>query len=379
MPGPSSTQVSFALGVLKKGLPGGFMAGVLFQGPGFLILSILGWVASKVLESPPDWLSGVVAGLAAAGIALVASAAKGLVKNICKGRMLEIICVASAVVAFYWPEPWTFPALIIIGGGVTLILKRKDVIKVADMAVGVDRLGFNKLGGALLIAVWIGVLITTIILTANTEYVSHKELHWFSAFYRIGSVIFGGGQVVLPMLFNVVVEEDCTFVANANSSASSEYCTEAPGSWMTADQFYAGLALAQAMPGPLFNFAAYLGAVIALNADTNALIGIILCWIGLFAPGIILIFAILPFWGSFRKWQVYRRALPGLNAAAVGLIVTSVFQLTLKAYVQSPFPQTSICIGILAYGATEIIKVPAPIVVLGGGVLGVLGWGADMK
>ena len=132
------------------------------------------------------------------------------------------------------------------------------------------------------------------------------------------------------------------------------------------------------MPGPLFNFAAYLGAVIALNAGVFAVAGIALCWIALFAPGILLIFAILPFWGSFRKWQIYRRALPGLNSAAVGLIIASVFQLTLNAYVSSPFPKTSICIGILAFAATDVLKVPAPLVVIVGGALGVMGWGANM-
>ena len=79
-----------------------------------------------------------------------------------------------------------------------------------------------------------------------------------------------------------------------------------------------------------------------------------------------------PYWGSFRTFQVYRRALPGLNSSAVGLIVSSVFQLTLTAYGDSPFPTASICIGILAFGATDILAVPAPAVVVGGGTLGVI-------
>ena len=151
-PHAHAPQMGFAIGVLKKGLSGGLVSGVLFQGPGFLILSILGWVAAKVLNNPPGWLSGLVAGggcplaaqaqsvdpcserrarrgcpaaplalpvpplrappalphagLAAAGIALVAGAAKGLVRNICKGRLLEVLCTLAAVVAYYWPEPW---------------------------------------------------------------------------------------------------------------------------------------------------------------------------------------------------------------------------------------------------------------------------------
>lgn len=201
-------------------------------------------------------------------------------------------------------------------------------------------------------------------------------------------------QVVLPMLYNDVVAADCvdqsarccprntsttdTQLIQICASADVSDNPDCKCSWMSGNEFYAGLALAQAMPGPLFNFAAYLGAVIALNAGVFAIAGIALCWIGLFAPGILLIFAILPYWGTFRKWKLYRHALPGLNSAAVGLIISSVFQLSLNAYTSSPFPTTSICIGILAFAATDVVKVPAPFVVIGGGIVGVIGWAADM-
>ncbi|KAG7668186.1 hypothetical protein NADE_008667 [Nannochloris sp. 'desiccata'] len=397
IPGPTSTQMGFALGVLKKGLSGGLVSGILFQGPGLLILAILGWAAARVLDRDIEWLNGVVAGLAAAGIALVASASVALTRNICKTRLLQVLATAAAVIAYYYPKPWTFPACIIAGGIITILVMRKNIINVSDASVGVDRLGFNKLGGGALILLWVAVLVATIVTTAQTEYLDQRELHWFSAFYRTGSVIFGGGQVVLPMLYNDVVAADCLDQARrccpvelnvdmATNTTMFEICDGAgaesnPGckcSWMSGNQFYAGLAISQAMPGPLFNFAAYLGAVIAQNAGVFAIAGIAICWIALFSPGILLIFAILPFWGSFRKWQLYRRALPGLNSTAVGLIIASVFQLSLNAYISSPFPKTSICIGIIAFAATDVLKIPAPLVVLGGAVLGVLGWGADM-
>jgi len=397
MPGPTSTQMGFALGVLKKGLSGGLVSGILFQGPGLLILSIIGWAAARVLGKDIEWLNGIVAGLAAAGIALVASAAVSLSRNICKTTLLKVIATAAAVIAYYYPKPWTFPACIIAGGIITILIMRKNIINVSDASVGVDRLGFNKLGGGALIALWVAVLVATIIATAETEYLDQRELHWFAAFYRTGSVIFGGGQVVLPMLYNDVVNADCldqsrrccpadltldmatnTTMFEICDNEGADYNPDCKCSWMSGNQFYAGLAVSQAMPGPLFNFAAYLGAVIAQNAGVFAIAGIAICWIALFSPGILLIFAILPFWGSFRKWQLYRRALPGLNSAAVGLIISSVFQLSLNAYVSSPFPKTSICIGIIAFAATDVLKIPAPLVVLGGAALGVLGWGAGM-
>lgn len=400
IPGPTSTQMGFALGVLKKGLSGGLVSGVLFQGPGFLILAILGWVAAKVLDNDIAWLNGLVAGLAAAGIALVASASVSLTRNICKGRLLQVLATAAAVIAYYYPKPWTFPALIIGGGLISIGVAawKKESIVIKDVDAGVDKLGFNKWGGGALIAVWVAVLIAVVVTAAGSDYAGNEELHWFASFYRTGSVIFGGGQVVLPMLYNDVVAADCvdqtqrccpTDVAADPVANSTLFATCASDgadlnpvckcSWVSGNEFYAGLALAQAMPGPLFNFAAYLGAVIALNAGVFAIWGILLCWVALFSPGILLIFAILPFWGAFRKWQIYRRALPGLNSAAVGLIIASVFQLTLNAYSSSPFPKTSVCIGIIAFGATDVLGVPAPFVVLGGGALGVLGWGADMQ
>ena len=106
-----------------------------------------------------------------------------------------------------------------------------------------------------------------------------------------------------------------------------QHCEERPDSWVTEDQFKAGLALIQAMPGPMFNLSAYLGAVMATRAGWNWAVGVAACWLGLFGPGIMLLYGLLPFWGSFRKNNVYRRALPGLAAAAVGLVVMAVFKM----------------------------------------------------
>jgi chromate transporter len=393
MPGPTSTQMGFALGVLKKGLSGGLASGVLFQGPGFLILSVLGWAAARVLSENIGWLNGLVAGLAAAGIALVASAAQALVRNVCKRRTTLVLATAAAVVAFYYPKPWTFPALIVAGGVVTAVLMRKETVKVDDISAGVETLGFSKAGGAALAALWIAALAALVALAADSDYYSNRELHWASAFYRTGSVIFGGGQVVLPMLVNDVVAADCADAAarccavdaaaapppDCTSSADPDANAACKCSWMSANEFYAGLAVAQAMPGPLFNLAAYLGAVIAQNAGVLPLTGILICWVGLFAPGIIVIFAVLPWWGAVRRCQLYRRALPGLNSAAVGLVVAAVFQLGIGAYAGSPFGAASVCVGILAFAATEVLAAPAPFVVLGGGALGVIAWATGMN
>lgn len=148
--------------------------------------------------------------------------------------------------------------------------------------------------------------------------------------------------------------------------------------WVTQEEFFTGLAMAQAMPGPLFNFAAYLGAVMALRRDHFVLEGIGAAWLGLFGPGVMLIYGILPFWGRFRKLPSYRCALPGLNAAAVGLVVAAVFQMYNKVRDISVFPDASVAIGILGYTAVEHFGVQAPLAVVCGGVLGLIGWATQL-
>lgn len=107
----------------------------------------------------------------------------------------------------------------------------------------------------------------------------------------------------------------------------AQHCHEAADTWVTEEQFKAGLALIHAMPGPMFNLSAYLGAVAAVRAGWNPLVGAAAAWLGLFGPGIMLMYGLLPFWGSLRASEGYRRALPGLNAAAVGLVVMAVFSM----------------------------------------------------
>ena len=121
---------------------------------------------------------------------------------------------------------------------------------------------------------------------------------------------------------------------------------------------------------------AYIGALAARRAGVNVLAGIAASWFGLFGPGVMLIYGVLPFWGAFRKQPVYRRALPGLNSSAVGLVVAAVFQMSFKVREISPFKDASVCIGFLAFYGVHFMKVPAPLAIVAGGVVGVICWAA---
>jgi chromate transporter len=376
MPGPTSTQMSFALGVVQKGISGGLLSGILFQYPGLILMSIVGFGAGKFLVNPANWLRAFSAGLAAVAVALVADAAYNLSKKLCNSRVTVFCCAVSAGVTYYYSSQWIFPTLIVLGGLLTIITERKKDLSVKSSDSKVERFGLSVYGGAVLLAAWLALLIGVVIGKNNTSYHDAKFLHWFESFYVTGSIIFGGGQVVLPIIeqqtvkYNTVCTPIYTSAGNSTFSTPSTNCVrvESPDTWVTQEQFLAGLAVAQAMPGPLFNFSAYLGAIV------GGFPGIVACWLGLFAPGIMLIYGVLPFWAKFRNWPWYRRALPGFNATAIGLIYASVFQLGLKAFSISPFPNASIVIGILGYCATSKFDVPAPVAILSGGVLGIIAW-----
>lgn len=379
IPGPSSTQLAYGLGIVKKGVAGGFMTGLLFQLPGLIMMSLVGVGVADFLKAPAPWLKGGIAGLGAAGVALVAQSAVALTAGVCKGdRVLVTLAAITATVTFYVVKIWLFPALIALGGVATLVhLRKKDMRPTDADDAHVEHFGLNKWAGLGVCAVWLAVLVGTLVATRLVPRGACPPLDWWRTFYLSGSYIFGGGQVVIPMLYNDVVSRDCVAPPPSNATALPT-CTDAADTWVTTADFYTGLAVVQAMPGPLFNFAPYLGAVAAKRAGVHPLIGIVVGWLGLNAPGILLYYGLLPWWGAVRHANAYRRALPGLNAAAVGLVTAAALTLTITLRQTSPFPDASIAIGMVAYTAAAVLKAPTPLVVVGGGVLGVVAWATRM-
>lgn len=192
--------------------------------------------------------------------------------------------------------------------------------------------------GALIFFIWAGVLALVIILVDVAE-VDNVYLEIFETMYRIGSIIFGGGQVVLPMLQDEVVP-----------------------SWMTKDQFLQGLGLAQSMPGPLFNFASYLGAV------RKGVPGALLAYVGLFGPGVILIFFMVPFWAALRHNETFRAILQGVNATAIGLVGAACVILWESAIRDA----ADAMIFSVAFTMAVVFSSPAPLCIFIGGVIGAI-------
>mmetsp|Transcript_23493 Transcript_23493/g.39353 ORF Transcript_23493/g.39353 Transcript_23493/m.39353 type:complete len:433 (-) Transcript_23493:498-1796(-) len=348
LPGPTSTQVSFAIGVVQQGTLGGLFSGVLFQYPGAFMMSAAGLGAAKFLLEPSALTTAIVAGLSAAGVALVVDACLGLGKKLVTTTDTQVICLISACVSYYasahfkLSTAWVFPMLIVFGGLSTRIARKNTPVTSAVEDNHVSSLGLSLKAGGFLLAVHFCILIAVIVLKRMIPYDDCPQLHWFEAFYTTGSLIWGGGQVVLPLLLSKVE------------------------TWISPQEFYTGLALVQAMPGPLFNISAYLGAL--LGGPT----GILICWVGLFGPGVMLIFGVLPFWGWFRSNRNYKLALPGLNASSVGLIVASCFQMALKVRSISPFPDASLLIGMASFCFVHLYNLPAPLAIAICGGFGVV-------
>jgi len=395
LPGPSSTQLSFALGTTKKGLLGGLLSGMLFQYPGAIIMTVFGltahhWASPQVIAEH-DWLAGLVGGLGASGVALVASAGVGLWSKACNQADTKAIAGSCCIVLLYFTSEliappgsdgrnwmWIFPVLIISGGAFLYIwrgpLDEQASEAAEEVARGIQYVGVGRVFGGVLTAFVFLTFFSSYIFTNLLDYKGHEQLFWFFGFWRTGTVIWGGGQVVLPLLENEVV---------------------ATG-WVDSAVFFSGLALAQAMPGPLFNFAGFLGAAAGQKGFGDAGPGIgaaVVCWLGLFGPGVMLIFGVLPFWARLRSNTVYKRALPGLNAAAVGLLMASLVQMATAVRENNtkpsgPIPkEASTCIGLFAFWGVHWLKIlnptvsliKAPIVVVVGGLLGLVAGAVGMK
>ena len=370
LPGPSSTQVAFALGALRRGVPGGLLTGVCFQHAGLILMSLAGIFGAKLSTSGDEttWLDALTNGLSSGGIGLVIDASFNLVTKLCQTPLTQVICALATSAAYLFTKPWLLP-LLIVGGGIATALHDRFKNPASDEGesnsneqAGNDgdeghesvtrRLGLSPKAGAGIVVAWLVLLGGTGIASSLVPYRKAPELHWASSFVRVGSFIFGGGFVAMPLLISELEAGERNLVSNK--------------------EFLLGLSLVQSAPGPLFNLSAYLGAIIAQNQGRPVMLGIIICWTGLFLPGVLLIFAALSFWSTFRRWQLYRDALRGFNAGAAGLLCAAAVQLYHRVRGVSPFGRVTTFIVVLVFAAVRIMKVPAPAGIVAGGVAGLV-------
>ena len=301
-PGPTSSKVGFSLGLLRAGYWGGLAAWVGFTLPSALALLLFAYGASA-LSGPVG--TGLLHGLKLVAVAIVAQAVWGMARTLCPDRERASIAGVSALIVLLSTSAFSQLATILFGAVAGAWLCRHTGLVRAEQApIKVSR----RVGVAALL-VFFGLLFGLPLLRGLT---ASQPIAMTEAFYRSGALVFGGGHVVLPLLQGAVV---------------------APG-WVSDDAFLAGYGAAQAVPGPLFTFAAYLGAV--MEPAPNGLLGGALGLVTIFLPGLLLHLGTLPFWESFRRRAGTQAVMRGINAAVVGLLGAALYSPIWTSAVQGP-------------------------------------------
>jgi chromate transporter len=325
MPGPTSTQMATAMGISRAGVLGGLISFWLFDWVGLCVLLGVGSAIHAFEETAStDGLNTykmVMLGMGPAAISQVFTAAHALGTKVCGDDAVKIMlalltCVVALLVENALVSAFVFLGVMVAGGIITIFdAKRPSRAKAYEKVLAtptdkgmLKRMGIYKWAGLLLVIFVFGLFIFTQFANyfdaAGLGPRNAQLLAIFTTLYKMGMSIYGGGQVVLPML-------EREFVTRTGYEPGTVGDSITP---IDAETFGFGLALAQSMPGPLFNFAAFLGAVVA------SVPGGILGFIGLFGPGIMLIYAFMPFWETARQYQWVRCGLVGMNAASIGLV-----------------------------------------------------------
>ena len=334
LPGPASSQVGIAIGITRGGLLGGIAAWLGFTLPSAIALVAFAY-GLRVLEvADAGWLHG----LKVAAVAVVAFAVWGMARALAPDRERATIAILSAISALLWPTGLGQVTIIAAAALVGLRLlpgTPAPATTPRQMPVG------RRLGSAVLVA-FFGLLVA---LPIARQLVESHALALFDSFFRVGSLVFGGGHVVLPLLQAEVV----------------------PPGWVTGEQFVAGYGAAQAVPGPLFTFAAYLGAV--MGPRPNGLAGAVVALVAIFLPSFLLIVGALPFWDALRVRPGFQAALRGINAAVVGLLMAALYHPVWTSAIRGP---ADVGLAFAAFGLLALWRAPAWLVVLfaaGGGAL----------
>lgn len=340
LPGPASSQVGFSIGLMRAGYAGGLAAWTGFTLPSAIVMVLFAYGAGA-LSGPLG--AGLLHGLKLVAVAIVAQAVYGMARTLCPDRERASIAVAAALIILFSTSSIAQIGSIVLGGAAGLWLCRGAPLAIADhLAVPVSRTA-----GLVALSAYFVLLLGLPILRSLEP---AQGLAVFEAFYRSGALVFGGGHVVLPLLREAFVT---------------------PG-WVSDDVFLAGYGAAQAVPGPLFTFAAYLGAVV--KATPHGVPGAALGLFGIFLPGILILLGTLPFWDTFRKRAGAQAAMRGVNAAVVGLLGAALYNPVWTTSVKTP---GDFAVALLGFVLLTVWRAPPLVVVvisaLGGIALALLG------
>ncbi|OGT12405.1 MAG: chromate transporter [Gallionellales bacterium RIFCSPLOWO2_12_FULL_59_22] len=290
LPGPASSQVGIALGLSRGGMAGAIASWLGFTLPSAILLVLFGLGLAAAGGEYGNWLHG----LKIAAVAVVAQALWGMGKSLCPDKPRATLAVCAAAVAMSFPTLYGQLGAIVAGALIgRAFLNISATLPHNPVNTAISR----STGMALLLVFFLLLTLLPVAATASGSY----SIQLLDSFYRAGSLVFGGGHVVLPLLQAQVV----------------------PAGWVGNDAFLAGYGAAQAVPGPLFTFAAYLGAV--SSQSPSGWMGAGIALVGIFLPSFLLIAGVLPFWERLRRYEAMQRAMLGINAAVVGLLLAAFY------------------------------------------------------
>lgn len=331
LPGPASSQTAVSLGILRAGVPGGLAAWFGFTAPSAIAMILFAYGVDRVGNvNGAAWLHG----LKLVAVAVVAQAVWGMARSLLPDRQRVTFAIGAALLVLAVPTSLGQVAAIAIGAVLGWALINEPPREVS-----------GQLGFAIPRSFAVGALVAFFVLLVVLPLVASRGTHTLQLidrFYRAGALVFGGGHVVLPLLHQSVV----------------------PPGWINDNAFLAGYGAAQAVPGPLFTFSAYLGT--AMQPTPHGWIGGLICLLAIYLPSFLLLLGVLPFWDSLRRQIAVQAALRGVNAAVVGLLLAALYTPIWTSAVNSP---RDFGIGLVAFLLLVFWKLPPWLVV----ILGALG------
>ncbi len=335
LPGPASSQVGFALGLLRAGPLGALAAWTAFTLPSAILLLLFAMVAASI-EGPVG--TGLLHGLKIVAVAVVAQAVWGMAKSLAPDRQRASIALVGIICVVFVAGAFGQILALALGAIAGLFFCRSEAVRQAShLAFRVPKsVGYIALATFALLLAFLPVF---------AAMAGSQGLSLFDAFYRAGALVFGGGHVVLPLLQSAVVSTG----------------------WVTEDAFIAGYGATQAVPGPLFTFAAYLGAVV--GPQPNGIAGAVIALVAIFLPGMLLLVGALPFWEGFRKHLLAQAAMRGANAAVVGILGAALYD---PVWTSAIFMPKDFALALTGFILLTVWKTPPWIVVVICAIGGVL-------
>ncbi len=335
LPGPTSTQTITAVGYKIGGPNLAYLTLLIWMMPAVLIMTAAGIAFSSLQEK--DKSIEFTKYIQPMAVGFVSYAALRMGRKVIKSKTAFAIMLMSAVGSFLLKSPYVFPLLLIISGGITGLKYNAQPIEEKDK-ISIQWSNF---------ILWATVFISAAILGALTRnQPSLLPFRLFENFYRSGSLIFGGGQVLIPFLYTEFVQFK---------------------HYLSSEEFLSGYALMQSLPGPVFSFCAYIGALSMRTFGLGGqIIGALVAAVGIFLPGTFLIFFVIRFWEQLKKYRIIKASLEGINAASTGMVVAA----ALLMFVPLDGTVQNVLIVIGTFGLLTYTKVPSPLIIVGGLVAG---------